>query len=430
VDKPGLRWFESLRDFELQREGNLPNLDAIRAMLDAIADPQDAYRVIHITGTNGKGSVAYFATQLALALGMSVGTFTSPHLESIGERIVVNGLALEAGGLEDELFSLMAIHDSLGLLPLTKFEALTAAAFSHFALAGVELAIVEVGMGGTWDATNVADGEVAIITSVGLDHQRELGDSIAKIAEVKSGIIKANSTVLTGALVPEASEVVARVASNVGVPVKSIGQSIRVEDPARGVGGWYCEIVTEHERYDDLFVGVHGRHQLDNVGLAIAAVEAIGGSKLPKDAVRAAFHEATPPGRVEVLGREPLVIADVAHNTMAAEVLGRTLLEEFGTRSGWVVVAAIAQGRDPGEFLSALGASAIDELYAVNVDAPQVDPVDVAHDASRLGIRSHLGGDIDEFLPKLLGNVREDQLVLIVGGHRVVGGARRILSQR
>lgn len=399
-------------------------------MLDAIADPQDAYRIIHITGTNGKGSVAYFATQLALALGMSVGTFTSPHLESIGERIVVNGLALEANGLEDELFSLMAIHDSLALPPLTKFEALTAAAYSHFALAGVELAVVEVGMGGAWDATNVADGEVAVITSVGLDHQRELGDSIAKIAEVKSGIIKPGATVLTGALVPEARDVVTRAAGMVGAPVLSIGSGIRVEDAVRGVGGWYCEIVTERDRYEDLFVGVHGRHQLDNVALAIASVEAIGGSALPKDAVRAAFHEATPPGRTEVLGREPLVIVDVAHNAMAAEVLGRTLVEEFGSRSGWVVVAALAHGRDPGEFLSALGASTVDELYAVTVDSPQVDPVDVAHDASRLGIRSHLGGDIEELLPKLLSKVRDDQLMLVVGSHRVVGGARRILSQR
>lgn len=319
------RWPESRLD---------PTLDRIEAFVELLGEPQRAYPVIHLTGTNGKTSTARMIETLIRGLGLRTGRFTSPHLESMTERIVIDGEALD-----DEQFVrafndvapythlVDAEHDH----PLSFFETVVGMAFAAFADAPVDVAVVEVGMGGAWDATNVADGKVAVLTPVSLDHQQYLGESAAEIAREKVGIIKPGATVIT-AVQDEAvaAQIVAR-AAEVGAILAREGLEFGVRSRVPAVGGQMLSLQGLRGTYDEVFLPLYGAHQAQNAALALAAVEAFVGGEdaLAEEVVREAFAEVTSPGRLEVVRRSPTIVLDAAHNPHGAAALVDALEDSF-----------------------------------------------------------------------------------------------------
>ena len=310
-----------------------PSLDRIHALCQLLGDPQTSYPVIHLTGTNGKTSTARMIDALLRQLELRTGRFTSPHLQSMTERISVDGQPLDEDAFVDAFADVAAyaqIVDDTQSHPLSFFEMTVAMAYAAFADAPVDVAIVEVGMGGTWDATNVADGAVAVVLPVGVDHAAYLGDDIVGIAGEKSGIIKAGAQVVVAEQDPAVLDVLARRAAEVGATMFIEGADFGIVEQFPGVGGQQVGIQSLGARYDDVFIPLHGTHQAQNAACAVAAVESfLGGKALPADVVVAAFGEVTSPGRLEVVRRSPTVLLDAAHNPHGVEASVAAIQENF-----------------------------------------------------------------------------------------------------
>jgi dihydrofolate synthase/folylpolyglutamate synthase len=324
-----------------------PSLERIHDLVDLLGNPQHAIPVIHIGGTNGKTSTARLADELLRELGLRTGRFTSPHLESITERICLDGEPLEAGRFADvyaEVAPYLGLVDSRHEIRLSFFEVLTAMAFAAFADAPVDAALVEVGLGGSWDATNVADGRVAVVTPISVDHTEYLGDTIEEIATEKAGIIKPGSFVVLASQAEAAAEVLLRRSAEVGATIAREGLEFGIRTREVAVGGQLLSLDGLAGPYDEVFLPLHGAHQAQNAAAALVAVEALlGGGRdaLDPDAVRAAFARAGSPGRLEVLRRSPTVLVDAAHNPAGARALADALTEEFAFGSLVAVVAAL-----------------------------------------------------------------------------------------
>jgi dihydrofolate synthase/folylpolyglutamate synthase len=311
-----------------------PTLDRIAAFTELLGEPQRAYPVIHLTGTNGKTSTARMIETLIRALGLRTGRFTSPHLESMTERIVIDGEPLG-----DEAF-VRAFNDVAPYThlvdgehdhPLSFFETVVGMAYAAFADAPVDVAVVEVGMGGAWDATNVADGKVAVLTPIAIDHQKYLGETPAEIAREKVGIIKPGATVITAVQEADvAAQIVAR-AAEVGATVAREGLEFGVRSRVPAVGGQMLSLQGLRGVYDEVFLPLYGRHQGQNAALALAAVEAfLGGDEpLADEVVKEAFAEVTSPGRLEVVRRSPTIVLDAAHNPHGATAVVEALEDSF-----------------------------------------------------------------------------------------------------
>ena len=310
-----------------------PSLDRIHALCQLLGNPQTSYPVIHLTGTNGKTSTARMIDALLRQLELRTGRFTSPHLQSMTERISVDGQPLDEDAFVDAFADVAAyaqIVDDTQSHPLSFFEMTVAMAYAAFADAPVDVAIVEVGMGGTWDATNVADGAVAVVLPVGVDHAAYLGDDIVGIAGEKSGIIKAGAQVVVAEQDPAVLDVLARRAAEVGATMFIEGSDFGIVEQFPGVGGQQVGIQSLGARYDDVFIPLHGTHQAQNAACAVAAVESfLGGKALPADVVVAAFGEVTSPGRLEVVRRSPTVLLDAAHNPHGVEASVAAIQENF-----------------------------------------------------------------------------------------------------
>ncbi len=328
-----------------------PTLDRVARVLDLLGSPQKAYRIVHVTGTNGKTSTARMVDELVREHGLRTGRFTSPHLSSVTERIAIDGEpisdeAFVATYRDVEPYLTMVDQESLaaGGPRLSFFEVLTVMAFAAFADAPVEVAVVEVGMGGRWDSTNVADAQVAVLAPIAVDHTRWLGNTVGEIAHEKAGIIKPGSTVVTAAQVPDAAAEIALRASEVGVPVLAEGIDFAVAQRTVAVGGQLLSLQTPAALYQDIFLPLHGEHQARNALLALVAAEALlaGGSALSAEVVEIAFGNVTSPGRLEVLRTSPTVLVDAAHNPAGAEALVGALEESFGFRRLVGVVGVMA----------------------------------------------------------------------------------------
>jgi dihydrofolate synthase/folylpolyglutamate synthase len=315
-----------------------PTLDRIVALCELLGDPQRAYPVIHLTGTNGKTSTSRMIDTLVRATGLRTGRFTSPHVESMTERISVDGEPLsEQRFLEaynDVASYLSLAEDDPGVdHPLSFFETVVGMAYAAFADAPVDVAVVEVGMGGSWDATNVADGAVAVITPVAVDHAKYLGDRPEVIAREKAGIIKAGSTVVVAEQEPEVAAVIAERAAEVGATVLVEGHDFGVASRVPAVGGQMLTLRGLRGEYDEVFLPLYGAHQAQNAVLALAAVEAFSGAEssdpLDVDLVREAFAEVTSPGRLEVIRRSPTIVLDAAHNPHGAQATAAALEDSF-----------------------------------------------------------------------------------------------------
>jgi dihydrofolate synthase / folylpolyglutamate synthase len=310
-----------------------PSLDRIGALCELLGDPQRAAPVIHLTGTNGKSSTARMVDGLVRALGLRTGRFTSPHVESMRERICVDGEPLSEERFA-EVFAEVApyadVVDRSGPHPVSFFEMVTAMAFAAFADAPVDVIILEVGMGGSWDATNVADATVALVTPIAVDHANYLGESAEEIAGEKSGIIKPGSFGVLAQQPVEVAEVLLRRAVEVEATIAREGLEFGVVDRITGVDGQMVTLQGLDRRYDDVFVPLHGAHQAHNAVCALAAVEALrGGEGLEPEIVKEAFGQVDSPARLEVVRRSPTVVVDAAHNPAGAQATAEAVQEAF-----------------------------------------------------------------------------------------------------
>ncbi len=313
-----------------------PTLDRLRRLVELLGDPQKSYPVIHLTGTNGKTSTARIIDALLREAGLRTGRFTSPHLETVRERITLDGEPVSEQRFTEaytELEPYLELVDAELEVPLTFFEVITAMAFAVFADAPVDVAIVEVGLGGTWDCTNVADGTVAVITPVAVDHSKMLGDTPAEIAADKAGIIKPGATAVMSLQAPEVFEVLMRRSGEVGATIAREGFEFGVLSREVAVGGQLLTLRGLAGEYDEVFLPLHGEHQARNAVTALAAVEAFVGAgedkQVDPDLVRRAFAQVSSPGRLEVVRHSPTVVIDAAHNPHGAQSAADAVSEAF-----------------------------------------------------------------------------------------------------
>ncbi|MGI8936836.1 MAG: bifunctional folylpolyglutamate synthase/dihydrofolate synthase [Iamia sp.] len=404
------------------------SLERMARLVHVLGDPQRAYPVIHITGTNGKGSVARMVTRLLQAQGLSVGTYSSPHMEQINERIQWDAAPIGDDDLGEAIGAIAAIEEMSGVVP-SYFEILTAAAFRWFAEVAVDVAVVEVGMLGRWDATNVADATVALCTNVGRDHTDGADGWRQAIATEKAGIVKADVTEVL--VLGETDPVLQSVFAAAGA-IETWRRDVDFGAAADrvAVGGRLVDIRTPGALHEEVYVPVHGAHQADNAAVAVAAAEAFLGRPQAEEVVEEAFAELTLPGRFEVVGRHPTVVVDAAHNPEGAAATAATLAEDMTLPGSVLMVVGLLAGRDPVELLAALGAADAGLLVVCAPASPRAMPTaKVAAAAERLGAVVEVVPDPVEALRRALAVATEDDLVLIAGSLYVAGPVRAALRE-
>lgn len=404
-----------------------PTLARVEALTALLGSPQEEYPAIHLTGTNGKTSTARILTEVLMASGLRVGTYSSPHLEAVEERIAVDGVPIAADDLADLLARIATVEGFVDERP-SYFEVLTAAAFEHFADVAVDVAVVEVGLGGTWDATRVVRAPVAVITNVGLDHTEYLGDTREAIAGEKAGIIGPGATLVLGEDDPDLAPIFAARG-----PAHTLvgGRDHRVVEDRLAVGGRLLTVRTPHAEYRDLLLALHGPHQARNAATAIAAAEAFLGGPLDRDAVADALAAVRSPGRLEVVGRRPLMLLDGAHNPHGLGALRDALDEGFaGAARVWVV--GTLRGRDADEVVAALAPDAsTDRIVCCRAPSPRaLEPEAIAAAARRRGMAEgsvRVVPAIDAALRCARDLAAEDEQIVVTGSLYVVGAARALL---
>ena len=322
-----------------------PSLDRILALVDALGSPHLTYPTIHIAGTNGKTSTARMIDQLLANLGYRVGRYTSPHLESFTERISINGepiSELEMIKTYEDIHLYLDLIDSRQPHPISYFEALTAMAFVAFAEHPVDIAVIEAGMGGQWDATNVISSQVSVMTPIGLDHMEYLGNTVEAIAQTKAGIFKPESNVVLAAQSAQVAKVLLAQVAKVSAQPFRQGVEFSLKNRALAVGGQLLSIQGVHGDYDEIFLPLYGDHQGNNAAVALAAVEVFAGVKLDTELVQDAFSKVSSPGRCEIVYKDPTVIIDAAHNPHGVSAIANTLNTEFDFELVVGVVAVLA----------------------------------------------------------------------------------------
>ena len=353
-----------------------PSLNRISALVDALGAPQLSYPTVHIGGTNGKTSTSRMVDALFLELDYRTGRFTSPHLESFLERISIKGESINPAELiatYNDIALYLDLIDSRSDVPISYFEALTAMAFVAFAEHPVDIGIIEVGMGGDWDATNIVQSAVSVLMPIGLDHMEYLGETIEEIARTKAGIIKPESHVVLAAQEPEVARILLeKVVEKSAIPYRE-GLEFALIKRDIAVGGQLISVRGVHSEYTDIYLPLHGAHQAANAAVAIATVEAFVGVALDEELVRAAFASVSSPGRLEILHRDPTVIIDAAHNPHGATALADTIRNEFDFESIFCVLGILGE-KDVRGVLKALE-PVVDRLIVTKSDSPRALPV-------------------------------------------------------
>ena len=408
-------------------------LDRVRRLVELMGDPQHTYPVIHITGTNGKGSVARMVTALLVARGLRAGTYTSPHLERLNERLAWDAEPIPDDDLAEVIGAVAELEPLLDSPP-THFEILTSAAFRWFADVAVDVAVVEVGLGGRWDATNVADGQVAVLTNVSLDHAETIGPALEDIAYEKVGIVKPGSTFVLAETSPALRHVFDDTDAN---ETWIRGPHFRCGGNGLAHEGRIVDLYTPGAAYEGVHLPVHGAYQGDNAAVAVAAVEAFFGSPLAPEVVAEAFAGLRLPGRLEVVSRHPLCLLDGAHNPAGAMAATEAVDEAFGpVVSGRILVIGLLQGRDPIEMLQCFGASDDQRsragrarlVVACPPPSPRaMPPAEVADAARALGTDAEEAGSVAEAVATALALAGEQEMVHVTGSLYVVGAARAAL---
>ena len=422
-----LEWLDSHIDFEsaMPSRRALPALDRMQSLMAVLGDPHESIPSVHVTGTNGKGSTSAMVTALMMAQGLSVGTYTSPNLHRVSERLAHNDEPIDDETFLAVLSELASLETMVDDRP-TRFELLTAAALSWFADDAVDAMVIEVGLGGTWDSTNVVHGDVALLTNFSYDHTDVLGPTLEGIAADKSGIIEPGSMVVVGETRADLVAIVEAHAAKVGAAaVWAAGRDFGCEENRVAVGGRLVTLWTPGGRYEDVLVPLHGAHQGKNAACALAAAEAFFGRPLDQAVVEEGFSLVRVPGRLEVLGRRPLLLVDGAHNVAGMTALGLALAEEFAVEGNSVAVVGMLSGRDPSAMLAALAPSDVSTLVACQPDSPRALPASDVADAGRaLGLTVHVEPSVLDALALARGLVNARGLVVVAGSLYTVGTAR------
>jgi len=422
-----------------------PTLDRIRDFLALLGDPQDGYPVVHLTGTNGKTSTARMIESLVRALGLRTGRFTSPHLESMTERIVVDGEPLSEDQFVaafNDIAPYTHLVDAQHSHPLSFFETVTAMAYATFADAPVDAAVVEVGLGGTWDSTNVADGTVAVITPIAVDHAKYLGSTPAEIARDKAGIIKPGATVVTAEQDEDVAQVLGERCAEVGATLAREGLEFGVATRVPAVGGQMLTLQGLRASYDEVFLPLYGAHQAQNAALALAAVEAFvgGDDALDAEVVREAFAEVTSPGRLEVIRRSPTIVLDAAHNPHGAEAVVEAIGDSFAF-DPLIGVLGVMADKDHEGLLGAFEPVLAHVVCTQNSTDRSMPAADLAEAAlgifgqDRVSVAPVLADAIDQAAALaeaggVFGEAIGSGAVLVTGSVVTVGEARALLRSR
>ena len=417
-----------------------PTLERISALVDILGSPQLTYPTIHIGGTNGKTTTSRMIDSLLFEMGLRTGRFTSPHLESYLERIAINTQPIDAKAL---IFSFNDISAYLDLMdtkfehPISFFEAITALAFAAFAEHPIDVGVIEVGMGGLWDATNVVDADVSVIMPIGLDHTEYLGETLTEIAQTKAGIIKEGGFVVLAQQEPECAVELLKQAALVGADVAREGIEYSVISRSIAVGGQLLTIQGAKDVYTDIFIPLHGKHQASNAAAALVAVEAFfGDQELDIEAVRAGFANVTSPGRCEVVHRDPTIILDAAHNPHGASALADTIQSEF-TFDDVIGIFAPMGDKDVRGILLELE-QVMDSIIVTSNSSPRAMKVNELETiaAEIFGIDRVFSADslteaIDKAIKDSIRPLSEDTIgILITGSVVTAGEARTILRKK
>jgi len=423
-------WLDDHTDYELSMPTRVgaPTLERIRALCHLLGDPERSYPVVHVTGTNGKGSTAKILTELFMAAGLSVGTYTSPNLARVNERLTRNGGPIDDDDLAEVLNSLALLEPMLAERP-TRFELLAAAAFLWFADSPVDVAVVEVGLGGRWDATNVVQPDVAVVTNVSYDHVEILGPTLRDIAAEKAGIIKPGCSVVMGETDPELLEVFLTAAAEHGA-VQTWVRGVEFDCVASrvAVGGRLLDLRTPGGHYPEVYLALHGAHQGDNAACAVAAAEAFFGAALAPEVVEHALGAVRVPGRLEIVGRAPVVVLDGAHNVAGARALADALVTEFAPGDQTVAVIGMLQGRDPSAMLEALRPAGMRTVVACTAPSARAIPAaQIAEAARALGLQALAADTVVEALNLARSRLSPTGTLVVTGSLYVVTDARAVL---
>ena len=423
-----LNYLDEHASYEKTGRVESPSLDNINTFMDLMGQPHLSYPVIHITGTNGKGSTTQIITQLLIAHGLQVGTYTSPHLETLTERISRNNEPISEQDFADCVAAIADIEVIGGVRP-SYFEVMTAAAFRYFADTAVDVAVIEVGMLGRWDATNVVNSSVAVITNIALDHTEFAGPRLEDIAFEKVGISKPGSVLVVGDTNEELREIW-NAAESTAVLLR--GNDFEISENELAVGGRMIDVSTERAVYKELPLPLHGQHQGDNASIALTAVEEFFGNVLDIEVVREGFAAVRMPGRFEVLGRAPLVVIDGAHNPAGADVCAQVFFDDFSPEGKRILVVGALKGRDPQMLLSALRADEFDAVICCTAPSPRgLGANDLASAAKQMGCEQVVACEtVEAACDKALNIAREEDAVLVAGSLYVVGSARTYLRRK
>ncbi len=424
----------------------VPDLERIVDLLHLLGDPQRAYPSVHVAGTNGKTSTARMIDALLTAFGLRTGRTTSPHLASVTERIAIAGVPLDAASFAaayDDVAPLVALTDQRHAEPVTYYEVLTAMAFAHFADRPVDVAVVEVGLGGRWDATNVLEAPVAVITPIGLDHQAYLGDTIGEIAAEKAAIVTEHASLVSAVQEPPAADVLFARAAEVGARLIREGAEFGILTRSVAVGGQQLVLRGLGGDYDDIWLPLHGAHQAGNAACALAAVGALlggqaehaaGPGQLDPDLVRQGFATVTSPGRLEVLRTSPTILVDAAHNPAGARAMAAALTEAFSfTRL--VAVVAILADKDAAGILAELEPLLAEVVVTTNASTRTLPADDLAaiavevFGAERVLVEPRLAEALESAVELAEADGLSGAGVLVTGSIVTVAQARALLGR-
>jgi dihydrofolate synthase/folylpolyglutamate synthase len=421
-----LTWLESHLDFErvAPNRQDAPSLQSIFDTLALLANPQQDYPSVHITGTNGKGSTSTLTSALLSSTGLRVGTFTSPDLHALNERIAVNGEPIDDESLV-ALVSRLADVETVSGLSLTRFELLTVAALLHFSDEGVDVAVIEVGMGGTWDSTNVIDSDVEVLTNVDLDHTAVLGTTIAEIALDKVGIFRADGVAIVATVDATVVQIARERAARLGTTLWLLDESFFLEQNDLALGGRAITVLTPYQRYEEVLVSLHGIHQGMNAATAIVAAEAFLGRPLGRFVVTTTLANARMPGRMELISRRPMIVVDGAHNPAGVNALVATLDGAFHVNGERRCVLGMLTGRDIDDMVGPLVALGFAEFHCCAPLSPRAASAsDVANAVRRAGGVAFEHPSGVAALAYARERSTDDDLIVVAGSLYLVGEVR------
>ncbi|WP_405372781.1 MULTISPECIES: bifunctional folylpolyglutamate synthase/dihydrofolate synthase [unclassified Microbacterium] len=425
----------------LERQGEQwvqPRVERTQRLLEMLDDPQRTYRVVHVTGTNGKTSTSRIAESIIRAHGLRTGLFTSPHLERFTERVMIDGEPIADGSIADawdEIAPLVALVDAElegnGDAPLTFFELLTVLAFVAFADAPVDVAVIEVGMGGAWDSTNTADGDVAVFAPIDIDHADRLGNTIAEIATVKSGIIKQSAAVVSAEQDAAAAAVLVTAARRREASLAIEGEQFGLLDQKLAVGGQLITVRGLAGTYEELYLPLYGAHQGHNAALAIAAVESlIGGASrtLAADVLADGLAGATSPGRLQLVGIAPTVLVDSAHNPHGARALVTALADSFDFDEWGLVLGALGD-KDIGGIVETLVPAAAQVFATAPESDRAAEPDAIADLVEEIGASVTVHRDLGQAAEAARAWAAEsDRRAVVIAGSVVLAGEALALA--